>query len=60
MPTVNWMLDEISDIETDLGMGILAYILLGTPASPLRKALIDSGLGEDVTGAASIDLLCAR
>ncbi|MEA3470615.1 MAG: insulinase family protein, partial [Thermodesulfobacteriota bacterium] len=24
--------------------------LMGTPGSPLRKALIDSGLGEDVTG----------
>ena len=25
-------------------------MLLGTPASPLRKALIDSGLGEDLAG----------
>ncbi len=57
MLTVNWMLDEVSDIETDLGLGILSYILLGTPASPLRKALIDSGLGEDVTGAGLVDSL---
>jgi Zn-dependent M16 (insulinase) family peptidase len=57
MVTVNWMLDEIGDIETDLGLGILSYILLGTPASPLRKALIDSGLGEDVTGAGLVDSL---
>ena len=31
-------------------MGILANILIGTPASPLKKALMDSGLGEDLAG----------
>ncbi len=29
---------------------ILGHILTGTPASPLRKALMESGLGEDLTG----------
>lgn len=50
MVTANWMLTETSDAETIFGLAILSHILLGTPASPLRKALIDSGLGEDVTG----------
>ncbi len=50
MMTMNWMLAEIDDPETTLGLGILSHILVGTPASPLRKALIDSGLGEDLTG----------
>jgi Zn-dependent M16 (insulinase) family peptidase len=49
MVTVNWMLAEASDPETTLGLDILSHILIGTPASPLRKALIDSGLGEDLT-----------
>jgi Zn-dependent M16 (insulinase) family peptidase len=57
MVTVNWMLDELADIETDLGLGILNYILIGTPASPLRKALIDSGLGEDLAGPGLVDSL---
>ncbi|NJM36219.1 MAG: hypothetical protein HC850_17705 [Rhodomicrobium sp.] len=48
--TVNWMLDEVADAETELALSILNYTLAGTPASPLRKALIDSRLGEDVTG----------
>ncbi len=48
--TVSWLLDEDADPETRLGLGILSYILVGTPASPLRKALIDSGLGEDLAG----------
>ena len=50
MVTVNWMLDEIDDPETVLALNMLEHILVGTPASPLRKALIDSGLGEDLTG----------
>jgi presequence protease len=50
MATVNWMIDQIRDNETDLGVGILEHILIGTPASPLRKALVDSGLGEDIAG----------
>ena len=48
--TVNWVLKETTDPETVLGLDILAHILIGTPAAPLRKALIDSGLGEDLAG----------
>lgn len=48
--TVNWMLPEITSLEESLGIRILEHILIGTPASPLRKALIDSGLGEDLAG----------
>ncbi|RME45674.1 MAG: peptidase M16 [Caldilineae bacterium] len=50
MLTVNWLLPETTDTQTTMALGILSYILVGTPASPLRKALIDSGLGEDLTG----------
>jgi presequence protease len=50
MISVNWMLDEITDVETGLGFDILEYMLIGTPASPLYKALIDSGLGEALAG----------
>lgn len=48
--TVNWMLGEHADTQTGLALDILSHILLATPASPLKKALLDSGLGEDVTG----------
>jgi Zn-dependent M16 (insulinase) family peptidase len=50
MLTVNWLLAENGDPESTLGLSMLSYILIGTPASPLRKALIDSGLGEALTG----------
>jgi Zn-dependent M16 (insulinase) family peptidase len=50
MMTVAWLLTDTADLETGLALQILSHILVGTPASPLRKALIDSGLGEDLTG----------
>ena len=50
MLTVNWMLGEVTDLETLLGLGVLDYLILGTPAAPLHKALIESGLGENVAG----------
>ncbi len=48
--TVNWMLTEATRREETLALSILEHILIGTPAAPLYKALIDSGLGEDVIG----------
>jgi len=50
MVTINWMLDEVTEVERALAFDVLNYILAGTPASPLYKALIDSGLGEAYTG----------
>lgn len=50
MVAVNWLLHGDIDTETSLALQILDYILIGTPASPLRKALIESGLGEDLAG----------
>jgi Zn-dependent M16 (insulinase) family peptidase len=50
MLTVNWMLDEAVDVESALALDILEHILIGTPAAPLYKALIDSGLGEALAG----------
>jgi len=47
---VSWLLTEDTDPETTLALEILSHMLAGTPASPLRKALIDSGLGEDIVG----------
>lgn len=48
--TVNWALPDKSNAVLAFSISILAHILIGTPASPLRKALIDSGLGEDLAG----------
>ncbi|MDO9558865.1 MAG: insulinase family protein, partial [Syntrophales bacterium] len=49
--TVNlgWMLSENTDHDTALLLQITAGALVGSAAGPLRKALIDSGLGEDLS-----------
>ena len=48
--TINWLLNEVTDVDTTLALQVLSHALVGTQASPLRKALIDSGLGDDLTG----------
>ncbi|XP_015054875.1 presequence protease 1, chloroplastic/mitochondrial-like [Solanum pennellii] len=51
MVCVNWLLsDKPLDLETELALGFLDHLLLGTPASPLRKILLESGLGDAIVG----------
>jgi presequence protease len=50
MLTMNWLLTETTDPTLNFALQVLRYILLGMPGSPLRKALIDSGLGDDLAG----------
>ncbi len=53
---VNFLLEEQGDAGRVLAWNILDHILMGTPASPLRRALTESGLGEDVLGGLSAEL----
>lgn len=50
MFTVNWLLGERGNVHEALQMEMLSHILEGMPGSPLQRALITSGLGEDTTG----------
>jgi len=50
MVLMNWALPEITDRSLLMAISVLSYCLMSTQASPLRKALVDSGLGEDVIG----------
>jgi Zn-dependent M16 (insulinase) family peptidase len=47
---ISWLLPVNDDPEQALILSILAHSLMGTPASPLRKALSNSGIGEEVYG----------
>lgn len=47
---LTWLLQDAIDADERRALQVLEHALLGTPGSPLRKALIDSGLGEDLTG----------
>ncbi|MFW5997237.1 MAG: insulinase family protein [Desulfovermiculus sp.] len=50
MLSKNWLLDASTNLGANLRAHILEELLIGMPASPLRKALLDSGLGEDLAG----------
>lgn len=54
MFTLNWVLPEVTvdaiSSERVMAFAMLEHILLGMPASPLRRALMESGLGEDLAG----------
>ncbi len=45
---VAWLMPDITETREVLALDILDDILLGNPAAPLRKALIESGLGSDL------------
>jgi len=47
--TLNWLVCDCTDVQTVMALIALDAILLGNQAAPLRKALVDSKLGEDVT-----------
>ncbi len=47
---VGYKLDKAINHEHCLGFSILSHLLLGSSASPLRKALITSELGSEVIG----------
>lgn len=48
--SLNYAIGLSTEPELYLAMEMLEYILLSTPASPLKKALVEAGLGKDVFG----------
>ncbi len=52
----NWLLEDVLNVEKTIELSLLSHILTGIDASPLRKALNDSGLGEDVFGGLETEL----
>lgn len=52
---VAWLTADIKDAFEVLVLALLERILLGNPASPLRKALIDSNLGSSLSDGTGFD-----
>jgi Zn-dependent M16 (insulinase) family peptidase len=46
---LSWLCGDVTDPVETLSLGTLAEILLGHDGSPLVRALIESGLGEDLS-----------
>lgn len=55
--TLNIAAGKATDPESYLGLMMLEHILLETPAAPLKKALLDAGLGKEVFGSYSKSIL---
>lgn len=43
-----WLQADLTDTKTSLALEILEDVLIGNEAAPLRRALIESGLGSDL------------
>ncbi|MBQ3727688.1 MAG: insulinase family protein, partial [Selenomonadaceae bacterium] len=54
--SLNLVVGDTLDTRTNLGLEILTHALFSSPAAPVRKALIDSGLGKDVEAGMEDDL----
>ncbi len=54
---MSFVVGEGFDAELTLGMQLLNYILLDSPAAPIKKALIAAGIGKEVSGAYAKSLL---
>ncbi len=52
---LNWLIGTATDPLKMLSMEVLSEILLGNAGSPLRQALVESGLGEDISPASGLD-----
>ena len=52
---IAWLMSDIRDTFEVLALTLLEQILMGNPASPLRRALIESGLGSALCDAAGYD-----
>lgn len=48
--SLNFVVGECTNPEISMAFEILEYLLLETSAAPLKKALIDAGIGKDVYG----------
>ncbi|MFH0813644.1 MAG: insulinase family protein, partial [Pseudomonadota bacterium] len=53
--TVNWLTAPVTDSFTVVSLEVLSEILVGNAGSPLRKALIESKLGEDIAPATGLE-----
>lgn len=53
--TVNWLLGQATDPFHVISFEVLTEALLGHAGAPLEKALIESGLGEDLSPATGLE-----
>ncbi|MCO7127065.1 insulinase family protein [Sporolactobacillus shoreicorticis] len=55
--SMNFAVSTSTNPETYLAFDILDYLLLDSPAAPLKKAILDAGIGQDVFGSYDTSML---
>jgi len=53
--SISWLFGGENDLQAALSGQALSFILLGHGGAPLQKAIIDSGLGEDLSPVSGLD-----
>ncbi len=54
--SVNYSIGNINDVELNIAIQILDYVLMDMPGAVLKQALIDSKIGKDVYGTYEDDI----
>lgn len=52
---LSWLLPEPKSSEDIIRLEILSDILLGSPASPIQKLILETDLGEDMSGSTGLE-----
>ncbi len=53
--SINWLIGDTTDSVNLLSTEILAEILLGSAGAPMQTAILDSGLGEDISPVSGLE-----
>ncbi|HTP58502.1 MAG TPA: insulinase family protein, partial [Spirochaetia bacterium] len=53
--TLSWLLPGAADPVSILTQEVVSEVLIGSAGSPLRKAIIDSGLGQDLSPVSGLE-----
>ena len=52
---LSWLLTDVTDTEENIALAALTEILLGHDGSPLTRALVESGIGEDISPVSGLE-----
>ena len=55
--SLQWVTGTAGDVRTMAALSILEQVLLNAPGAPLKQALLDAGLGKDVSGSNTAEIL---
>jgi Zn-dependent M16 (insulinase) family peptidase len=55
MVFLSWLCSDVTDTDENIALAALTEILLGHDGSPLLRALIESGLGEDLAPVSGLE-----